>query len=154
MVKLEPCLRKKMHQQETKIIAILFLCLVSITNSLFSQTNEYQVIAIDTFKNSFVVTIENNDFKGKFISKKTKFKKYRKEKIVIGNFYRFDIERYFLFDFLNKQTFEVETSGMGCVTVDGECIWDTSDNFYLYKSKNLKGLYYKSKIVRLKSLTP
>jgi hypothetical protein len=123
-------------------ICLLFILLLSFTKA---HSQSFKVVKIDTTANHYLIFITKGDsLKGIIVSEKKTISKSKKTavKIETGQEYKLDLEKYRLLKFMNKTSFETETSGKGGITVDGVVVWRVSDNYGLYETKNLRGLFY------------
>jgi len=132
---------KKMFLYLKKIVAFIVFFLFS--NLLYCQT--YEVSKIDSTKRHYIITIKgDNEFFGKIVTEKSRKNRRFKNnpRITERNSYHLDIKEYSFFRFIDKNSYKTETGGRGTFEVDGVKIWSVNDNFSIYESKDLKGLYY------------
>lgn len=125
------------------IKTIFFILLFFAANSLYSQS--FEVVKIDSTKRHYIISIKGNDgFFGKIITNRSrKNRKYKSNpKIVEGKSYQLEIDVYYFFKFLNKNSYKTETGGKGKFKIEGFEIWNVNDNFTIYETKDIKGLYY------------
>jgi hypothetical protein len=126
----------------------LAMTLLSILLLSWSSANSqsYKVFKIDSTAHHYLVSIadgEGDSLKGIIVSEKAlAIPKKPYSKIEIGHEYRFVLEKYLLFRFLNKTSFKTETNGEGGVAVDGVVVWKASDSTGLFETSSLQGLFY------------
>jgi hypothetical protein len=123
-----------------KTVTSIVLCLFSTL--LYSQNNnekseKYKVIKIDSTKNNYLVYVKKREKKYLIISLKTNITNKIKpeyKKIEKNKKYELDLK-----------LFDVKLTGMiedNTVSVDSKVVWKKGDDFDLYITKSLIGLYY------------
>ncbi|MDI9363577.1 MAG: hypothetical protein QM541_01405 [Flavobacterium sp.] len=126
----------------------LCILLILLLSSSHGYSQSFKIAKIDSTTNYYLVSISEGDSnKGIIVSKKKVVKGNRKAntKIETGQMYRLDLEKYRLLKFINRTSFETETSGKGGIAIDGVVVWKPSDGYGLYETADLQGLLYAKK---------
>ncbi|WP_411032055.1 hypothetical protein [Spongiimicrobium sp. 3-5] len=121
-------------------LMLFFVC--SSFNMLFSQNcdKKYEVVKIDSTEGNYLVHIKRAKEKLLLISSKEDVRINNKiqmgDRIKVGGKYKFKLSEYDI-KFASIPP-EMDQS----LSIDGKMIWKKGDDFNLFVSKSLAGLYY------------